>query len=89
MLSDDVDADVRDAYLTRIVQPRRARFRACLEGARDKNLIAADADLAIAGSFLTGSWYALAVSSTPAPPDWATRTARLVWAACGGMVAAG
>lgn len=84
MLTDGVEPAVRQVYAEQIVAPRRARIRACLLAARDSGLIDADADLDIAGSLLTGSWYAIALVGRRAPADWAHRTASLVWRACGG-----
>jgi len=84
MLTDGVDDTIRERYRQHIVAPRRARIRACLERAVDTGAIAADADLAIASTFLTGSWYALALAGVDPPDDWARRTAALVWRACGG-----
>lgn len=85
MLTDGVDDTIRDRYRERIVSPRRARIRACLQRALDDGLIDPDADLVIAATFLTGSWYALALVGTRPPADWARRTATLVWRACGGV----
>lgn len=84
MLGDGIDDRVRDRYREAIVAPRRARIRACLDAAIERGLIDPEADLLIASSFLTGSWYALALVGTDPPPDWARRTAALVWRACGG-----
>ena len=84
MLTDGVDDGVRARYREQIVAPRRARIRACLERAIEQGAIERDADLAIAGTFLTGSWYALALVGADPPRDWARRTATLVWRACGG-----
>lgn len=84
MIGDGVDPAVREQYTLEIVRPRRARIRACLDGAVARGELPADADLAVAGSFLTGSWYAFALSGTKPPDDWALRTATLVWRACGG-----
>lgn len=84
MLTDGVDDAVRDRYREQIVAPRRARIRACLQGAVDTGMLDADADLTVAATFLTGSWYAFALVGTTPPEDWARRTAALVWRACGG-----
>lgn len=43
-----------------------------------------NADLTIAGTFLTGSWYALALAGSDPPDGWARRVVTLVWRACGG-----
>ena len=85
MLADDVESAVRQAYLERIVAPRRARLRGILTQAVDAGELAADADLDIAGTFFTGSWSSLHVAHGPVPADWATRVAALVWMACGGQ----
>lgn len=71
-------------YRERLVRPRRARLRDSLDRAVAAGLLAADADLDVAGSLFTGSFYAFALGGRPVPPDWAYRVARLVWRACGG-----
>ena len=82
MLSDTIDPQVRTAYLERVVGPRRQRLRAVLESAVAAGDLDPGADLEVAGSFLTGSWYSFHVAGRPVPPDWAGRVAALVWAAC-------
>ena len=82
MLTDDLDPAVRETYLERVVAPRRGRIRAILERAVSARELSGGADLDVAGSFLTGSWYSFHVASRPVPPDWAERVAALVWAAC-------
>ncbi|WP_438854518.1 TetR/AcrR family transcriptional regulator [Agromyces sp. M3QZ16-3] len=89
MLGDEVDPDVRAQYLERIVAPRRSRLRAILDAAVDRGILDPDADLTVAGTFLTGSWYAMALAGATPPDDWADRTARLVWRACGGRAPTG
>jgi AcrR family transcriptional regulator len=84
MMGDGVAPAVRDHYAREVVRPRRARIRACLDSAVARGELGSDADLTVAGSFLTGSWYAFALSDTTPPDDWASRTATLVWRACGG-----
>lgn len=84
MMGDGVEPSVREQYTREIVRPRRSRIRAHLDAAVARGELPADADLAVAGSFLTGSWYAFALSGTKPPDDWALRTAALVWRACGG-----
>lgn len=84
MLTDGVDETIRARYRAEVVAPRRSRIRARLDDAVAAGLLPADADLAVAGTFLTGSWYAMALSGTRPPKDWARRTATLVWQACGG-----
>ena len=88
MLGDSVDAEVRRRYQELVVAPRRARLRELLGVAHEQGLLDRDADLAMAGTLLTGSWYALALAEVEPPPDWAERVARLVWRACGGTVPA-
>ncbi len=84
MLGDGVAETLRTKYHDQVVVPRRTRIGACLQRAIDDGSIDADADLLIASTFLTGSWYALALAGTTPPDDWASRTAALVWRACGG-----
>jgi AcrR family transcriptional regulator len=82
MLGDEVDPAVRDAYLEQVVAPRRARIRALLRAGIAAGDLDPGADLDVAGTFLTGSWYAFHVAGRRPPRDWASRTAALVWAAC-------
>jgi len=84
MLQQDVDQAFRDTYRESLVVPRRARLRACLTRGIEAGLLEANADLAVAGSMMTGSWYAFAIAGAPPPVDWAERAATLVWRACGG-----
>jgi AcrR family transcriptional regulator len=84
MLQDGVDPTFRSAYRAHLVRPRRARLRACLQRGIETGVLDAQADLAVAGSLMTGSWYALAIGGAPVPDDWASRVAALVWRACGG-----
>lgn len=84
VLGDGVDESLRTKYVELVVAPRRARIRDCLERAIADGSLDADADLQLASSFLTGSWYALALAGIPPPQDWASRVAALVWRACGG-----
>lgn len=84
MLGDGVSNEVRRQYALEIVAPRRARIGACLTAAIERGDLPEDADLLIAASFLTGSWYSLALLGAEVPYDWARRTATLVWRACGG-----
>jgi AcrR family transcriptional regulator len=85
MLTDGVDDAIRQRYQEEIVAPRRSRIRACLQRAVSEGRLDADADLAIASTFLTGSWYSFALTGAQPPDDWAPRTAALVWRACGGV----
>jgi AcrR family transcriptional regulator len=87
MLQDGVEPAVRARYQERVIAPRRRRLRAILERARKQGLIDEDADLEIAVTLATGSWYARALAGQPPPPHWPERTAALVWRAVGGQVA--
>ena len=84
MLQEEVDPEFRREYRERLVKPRRARIRACLERGVSAGELDPEADLAVAGTFMTGSWYAFAIGGARPPKDWAKRTAALVWRACGG-----
>ncbi len=88
MLQDGVDPELQRHYRDHLVRPRRARLRACLDRGVSAGLLAADADLAVAVSLATGSWYAYALSGASAPREWPWRVARLVWRACGGTAPA-
>ncbi len=89
MLGDGVSPEVRSRYAAEIIAPRRARLRACLDAAVAHGSLPQDADLLVAGSFPTGSWYALALVGAEVPHDWALRSATLVWRACGGELSVG
>ncbi len=84
MLQDSVDAAVRSRYQAQIIAPRRRRLRLIMERAQRLNLIDSDADLDVAVTMCTGSWYARALAGDPVPEDWPPRTAALVWWAVGG-----
>lgn len=84
MLTDGAGPRLREQYREQLVRPRRGRLRGYLRDGVTAGSLAADADLEVAGSLLTGSWYAFALSGAPVPVDWARRTAALVWRACGG-----
>lgn len=84
MLGDEVEAPVRATYVDRVVAPRRRRVRAILDRAVAAGALPDDADLAVAVTFGTGSWYAYGVAGREAPRDWPRRTAALIWRACGG-----
>ena len=83
MLQDGVDPQFQKEYREHLVKPRRARIRACLERGILDGQLDPEADLAVAGTFLTGSWYAFAIGGAPVPRDWAQRVATLVWRSCG------
>lgn len=84
MLQDGTAADLRGRYRAEIVAPRRRRIRAILERARKDELIDCDADLDVAVTMCTGSWYARALAGLEPPADWPARIATLVWRAVGG-----
>ena len=84
MLQDSVEADVRTRYQAQVIAPRRHRLRLILKRAQRLGLIDADADLDIAVTMCTGSWYAGALAGAPPPRDWPKRTAALIWRALGG-----
>ena len=86
MLQDATAPEARARYQARVIAPRRARIRAILERARQLGMIDADADLEVAVSLCTGSWYARALAGQPPPGNWPARTAALVWRAVGGSV---
>ncbi|MGI8701623.1 MAG: TetR/AcrR family transcriptional regulator [Nocardioidaceae bacterium] len=72
-------------YRARVVSPRRGRVRAILQRAQSLGLIDSDADLDVAVTMCTGSWYARALAGSPPPANWPKRTAALVWRAVGGQ----
>lgn len=84
MLSSSTDHGLVERFRERLVAPRRARVTAILERARSEHLIDADADLEVAVTMLTGSWYARELAGAPEPARWARRTAMLIWRALGG-----
>jgi AcrR family transcriptional regulator len=84
MLQDSTDQHVLRRYRAKVVAPRRSRILGILERAREMNLIDREADLEIAITLCTGSWYARALAGLKPPPKWAARTAALVWRAVGG-----
>jgi AcrR family transcriptional regulator len=87
MLQDSTAADLRKRYQVQVVAPRRGRLRAILERAQELGLVDRDADLEVAVTLCTGSWYARTLAGAPPPRDWPRRTASLVWRALGGTVA--
>jgi AcrR family transcriptional regulator len=84
MLQATTDADAAERYRAQVIAPRRERLRAILERAAEQGQIAADADLDVAVTMLTGSWYARCLAGAPEPEDWPRRVASLVWRAVGG-----
>ena len=85
MLQDSVDADARARYRTQVIAPRRRRLRDILERAQRLGLIDSAADLDVAVTMSTGSWYARALAGSSPPRNWPNRTAALVWRAIGGV----
>jgi AcrR family transcriptional regulator len=84
MLQDSTAPELLARYRARVIAPRRRRIRAILERARRLGLIDADADLEIAVTLCTGSWYARALAGQEPPENWPARTAALIWRAVGG-----
>ena len=87
MLQDSTAPEARKRYQAQVIAPRRQRIRAILERAQRLGLIDADADLEVAVTMGTGSWYARALASDDPPPGWPARAAALVWRAVGGAIA--
>jgi AcrR family transcriptional regulator len=85
MLLGTTDTELRRLYRRRIVRPRRARLRAILERAVEAGLLDPTADLDIAVTMMTGSWYARALATDEVPAQWAERVATLIWRALGGV----
>jgi AcrR family transcriptional regulator len=84
MLQDRTAPEARARYQAQVVAPRRARVRAIFERSQALGLIDGDADLDVAVTMCTGSWYARALAGDPPPPHWPARTARLAWRGVGG-----
>lgn len=84
MLQDSVDPEIRARYQAHVVAPRRLRLRLILERAQQIGLIDPGADLEIAVTMCTGSWYARNLAGSPPPRDWPQRAATLIWRAVGG-----
>src|SRR5205823_3957896 len=84
MLQESTQTELRARYRERVVAPRRRRLRAIFVRARERRLIDADADLDVAVTLCTGSWYARELAGAPPPLRWPERTASLVWRAVGG-----
>jgi AcrR family transcriptional regulator len=87
MLQSTTAPDAAARYRARVVAPRRARLRAILERAVKEGAIDRDADLDVAVTMLTGSWYARCLAGDSEPGDWARRVAELAWRALGGATA--
>lgn len=84
MLQETTGAEVRERYRSTVIHPRRQRIAAVLRAAQQLGLIDTDADLAVAVTMCTGSWYGRELAGEPTPEDWPRRTAALVWRALGG-----
>lgn len=84
MLQDATAPEARARYQAKVIAPRRARLLAILQRAHQLGLIDPGADLEVAITLCTGSWYARALAGLEPPPDWPARTATLVWRAVGG-----
>jgi AcrR family transcriptional regulator len=84
MLLSSADPALVALFRERIVVPRRRRILAILRRARERGLLADDADLPLAVSAFTGSWYAIALAGQAPPRDWPQRIAALIWRGCGG-----
>jgi AcrR family transcriptional regulator len=89
MLQDSTDQALMARYRAEVIAPRRRRIRAILRRAQQLGLIDADADLDVAVTMGTGSWYARALAGDSPPPDWPARTAALIWRAVGGTISSG
>jgi AcrR family transcriptional regulator len=87
MLQDSTAPAPRARYQAEVIAPRRRRLRAILQRAQQLGLIDAEADLEVAITMCTGSWYARALAGHPPPPNWPARTAALIWRAVGGRPA--
>jgi AcrR family transcriptional regulator len=86
MLHDSTAPEARERYQVQVIAPRRRRLRVILERAQQSGLIDVAADLDVAVTMCTGSWYARALAGDDPPPNWPARTAVLVWRAVGGAI---
>jgi AcrR family transcriptional regulator len=84
MLQDSTAPALRARYQAQVIAPRRARLLGILRRARRLGLIDPEADLEVAITLCTGSWYARALAGLEPPENWPQRTAALVWRAVGG-----
>ena len=84
VLQDSTAPALMARYQAEVIAPRRRRLRAILLRAQQLGLIDADADLEVAVTMCTGSWYARALAGDAPPPQWPARAAALVWRAVGG-----
>ncbi|HWG24535.1 TetR/AcrR family transcriptional regulator [Actinospica sp.] len=86
MLQDSTAPALRARYQAQIIAPRRARLLGILRRAGTLGLIDPEADLEVAITLCTGSWYARALAGLEPPENWPQRTAALVWRAVGGSL---
>jgi AcrR family transcriptional regulator len=86
MLQDTTAPELLTRYRAHVVAPRRRRISTILQRAHQLGLIDQHADLEVAITLCTGSWYARALAGLPPPRNWPVRTARLVWRAVGGTL---
>lgn len=84
MLQGIGDNGLIDLFRERVVAPRRSRLRDILDRARRGGELADEADIEVAVSMCTGSWYALALAGRRPPADWHRRVTDAVWRSCGG-----
>jgi AcrR family transcriptional regulator len=84
MLQETVDPGIVERYRARVIAPRRERIMGILRTAQQLELVDRDADLEVAVTMCTGSWYGRALAGDPPPADWPRRAAALVWRAVGG-----
>ena len=84
MLQETTDPEVAERYRAQVIAPRRRRLLAIFEEAVRRGLIDQGADLTVALTMCTGSWYGRALAGVDVPQQWPLRTAALVWRALGG-----
>jgi AcrR family transcriptional regulator len=84
MLQETTDPEVAERYRAHVIAPRRRRLLAVFEEAVRRGLIDQDADLTVALTMCTGSWYGRALAGADVPSQWPLRAATLVWRALGG-----
>jgi AcrR family transcriptional regulator len=83
MLQSQMPQDTLDCYRSHVLEPRQQRIRDILVRAQELDLIDRDADLDAAVAVVLGAGYVVHLAGTY-EPDWASRTALLVWRAVGG-----
>lgn len=84
MLQETTSPTARAKYQAQVIAPRRERIRVILQRAIGLGLLDVDADLEIALTMCTGSWYGRALAGSAVPREWPLRTTKLVWRALGG-----